>query len=175
ENLLAILETLDLSASERRERAGELLAELGLTALAPYAAYTLSGGERRRLEITRALVTSTQYLLLDEPFTGIDPIAIGDIQEIVGRLRERGIGILITDHNVRETLAITDRAYILYDGKILVAGTATEIAHNPVAREIYLGEQLALSAEAETPLLAMEARLSLRPSPRVDMPPHLQQ
>ena len=144
ENLLAILETLDLSASERRERAAELLAELGLTPLAPYPAYTLSGGERRRLEITRALVTSPQYLLLDEPFTGIDPIAIGNIQEIVARLRERGIGILITDHNVRETLAITDRAYILYDGKILVAGTATEIANNSVAREIYLGERFAL-------------------------------
>ena len=95
-------------------------------------------------EITRALVTSPQYLLLDEPFTGIDPIAITDIQGIVGRLRERGIGILITDHNVRETLAITDRAYILYDGKILVSGTATEIASNPVAREIYLGERFAL-------------------------------
>ncbi len=144
ENLLAILETLDLSASERRERAAELLAELGLTALAPYAASTLSGGERRRLEITRALVTSPQYLLLDEPFTGIDPIAIGDIQEIVGRLREKGIGILITDHNVRETLRITDRAYIMYDGKILVAGTASEIAANPIAREIYLGEKFSL-------------------------------
>ena len=144
ENLLAILETLDLSASERRERAAELLAELGLTALAPYAAYTLSGGERRRLEITRALVTSPQYLLLDEPFTGIDPIAIGDIQEIVGRLREKGIGILITDHNVRETLRVTDRAYIMYDGKILVAGTASEIAANPIAREIYLGEKFSL-------------------------------
>jgi len=144
ENLLAILETLDLSASERRERAAELLAELGLTALAPYAAYTLSGGERRRLEITRALVTSPQYLLLDEPFTGIDPIAIGDIQEIVGRLREKGIGILNTDHNVRETLRITDRAYIMYDGKILVAGTASEIAANPIAREIYLGEKFSL-------------------------------
>jgi len=123
ENLLAILETLDLSASERRERAAELLAELGLTAL---------------------LVTSPQYLLLDEPFTGIDPIAIGDIQEIVGRLREKGIGILITDHNVRETLRITDRAYIMYDGKILVAGTASEIAANPIAREIYLGEKFSL-------------------------------
>ena len=144
ENLLAILETLDLTASERRERARELLAELDLTALAPYPAFTLSGGERRRLEITRALVTSPQYLLLDEPFTGIDPIAIGDIQEIVGRLRDRGIGILITDHNVRETLAITDRAYILYDGKILVSGTASEIASNPIAREIYLGEKFAL-------------------------------
>jgi len=144
ENLLAILETLDLSGAERRERARQLLAELDLTALAPYPANTLSGGERRRLEITRALVTSPQYLLLDEPFTGIDPIAITDIQGIVGRLRERGIGILITDHNVRETLAITDRAYILYDGKILVSGTATEIASHPVAREIYLGERFAL-------------------------------
>jgi lipopolysaccharide export system ATP-binding protein len=144
ENLLAILETRELTATQRRERARELLAELDLTALAPYPAYTLSGGERRRLEITRALVTSPQYLLLDEPFTGIDPIAIGDIQEIVARLKERGIGILITDHNVRETLAITDRAYILYDGKILVSGTAKEIASDPVAREIYLGERFSL-------------------------------
>jgi lipopolysaccharide export system ATP-binding protein len=144
ENLLAILETLDLSAAERRERARALLAELNLTTLAPYPAYTLSGGERRRLEITRALVTSPQYLMLDEPFTGIDPIAIGDIQEIIGRLRDRGIGILITDHNVRETLAITDRAYIMYDGTILVSGTASEIASNAKAREIYLGERFAL-------------------------------
>src|SRR5207302_43012 len=143
ENLLAILETLDLTRDERRERAHDLLAELDLTPLAQYPAYTLSGGERRRLEITRALVTSPQYLLLDEPFTGIDPIAITDIQGIVGRLRERGIGILITDHNVRETLAITDRAYILYDGKILVSGTATEIASHPVAREIHPGEPIA--------------------------------
>jgi lipopolysaccharide export system ATP-binding protein len=144
DNLLAILETLDLDAVERRERARQLLAELDLTPLARYPAYTLSGGERRRLEITRALVTSPQYLLLDEPFTGIDPIAIGDIQEIIARLRERGIGILITDHNVRETLSITDRAYILYDGKILVSGAAKEIANNPLAREVYLGERFSL-------------------------------
>ena len=144
ENLLAILETLDLSRSERRDRARELLAELDLTPLAPYPAYTLSGGERRRLEITRALVTGPQYLLLDEPFTGIDPIAIADIQQIIGRLREKGIGILITDHNVRETLAITDRAYIVYGGKILISGTAAEIANNPTAREIYLGERFSL-------------------------------
>jgi lipopolysaccharide export system ATP-binding protein len=144
ENLLAILETLDLSGAERRERAQSLLAELNLTTLAPYPAYTLSGGERRRLEITRALVTSPQYLMLDEPFTGIDPIAIGDIQEIINRLRDRGIGILITDHNVRETLAITDRAYIMYDGAILVSGTASEITSNAKAREIYLGERFAL-------------------------------
>jgi len=144
ENILAILETQDFSRTERRERLAELLAELGLTDLASYPAYTLSGGERRRLEITRALVTSPRYLLLDEPFTGIDPIAIGDIQEIVARLRDRGIGILITDHNVRETLAITDRAYILYEGKVLVSGTASEIAANPRAREIYLGEKFSL-------------------------------
>ncbi|MBI2153123.1 MAG: LPS export ABC transporter ATP-binding protein [Candidatus Rokubacteria bacterium] len=144
ENLLAILETLDLSHSERIGRLRELLQELDLTPLARHKAFTLSGGERRRLEITRALVTSPRYLLLDEPFTGIDPIAIGDIQEIVARLRERGIGILITDHNVRETLAITDRAYILYDGKILVSGTAMELAQNPTAREIYLGEKFSL-------------------------------
>jgi lipopolysaccharide export system ATP-binding protein len=144
ENLLAILETLDLSGTERRERARELLADLDLTPLAPYPAFTLSGGERRRLEITRALVTSPQYLLLDEPFTGIDPIAIGDIQEIIGRLRDKGMGILITDHNVRETLAITDRAYLLYDGKVLVSGTASEIASNPIARERYLGERFSL-------------------------------
>ena len=144
ENLLAILETLDLSHSERVDRLRELLQELDLAPLARHKGFTLSGGELRRLEITRALITSPRYLLLDEPFTGIDPIAIGDIQEIVARLRERGIGILITDHNVRETLAITDRAYILYDGKILVSGTAMELAQNPTAREIYLGEKFSL-------------------------------
>ncbi len=144
ENLLAILESLDLSHSERVDRLRELLQELDLAPLARHKAFTLSGGERRRLEITRALITSPRYLLLDEPFTGIDPIAIGDIQEIVARLRERGIGILITDHNVRETLAITDRAYVLYDGKILVSGTAMELAQNPTAREIYLGEKFSL-------------------------------
>jgi len=144
ENLLAILETLDLSHHERHARLEELLAELDLTPLASHKAYTLSGGERRRLEITRALVTNPRYLLLDEPFTGIDPIAISDIQEIVGRLKERGIGVLITDHNVRETLAITDRAYILYNGQILASGTAAELAQNPRAREIYLGEKFSL-------------------------------
>jgi len=144
ENLLAILEMMDLGEDERRERLRELLAELDLTPLARHKAFTLSGGERRRLEITRALVTNPRYLLLDEPFTGIDPIAIGDIQEIVAGLKERGIGVLITDHNVRETLAITDRAYILYGGQILAAGTAAELAQNPKVREIYLGENFSL-------------------------------
>ena len=144
ENLMAILETLDFSHEEREERLQELLQELDLVRLARHKAFTLSGGERRRLEITRALVTSPKYLLLDEPFTGIDPIAIGEIQAILARLKEQGIGILITDHNVREMLAITDRAYILYDGKLLVAGTAAELAQNPIARENYLGEKFSL-------------------------------
>lgn len=144
ENLLAILETLDLSRSERMKRLRELLAELDLTPLARAPAFTLSGGERRRLEITRALITSPRYLLLDEPFTGIDPIAVGEIQEIMVSLRDRGIGILITDHNVRDTLAITDRAYLLYEGKVLVSGTAAELTQDPRAREIYLGEKFSL-------------------------------
>jgi lipopolysaccharide export system ATP-binding protein len=144
ENLLAILETLDLSRSERTKRLRELLAELDLTPLARAPAFTLSGGERRRLEITRALITSPRYLLLDEPFTGIDPIAVGEIQEIMVSLRDRGIGILITDHNVRDTLAITDRAYLLYEGKVLVSGTAAELTQDPRAREIYLGEKFSL-------------------------------
>ena len=145
ENLLAILETMDLTEQERMARLRVLLAELDLTPLARHKAYTLSGGERRRLEITRALVTNPRYLLLDEPFTGIDPIAIGDIQEIIGRLRERGIGVLITDHNVRETLAITDRAYILYHGQILAAGHRARARGQPAgARDLPGREILAL-------------------------------
>jgi lipopolysaccharide export system ATP-binding protein len=144
ENLLAILETLDLGPRERDERLIGLLRELGLEGLSKQRAYTLSGGERRRLEITRALISSPSFLLLDEPFTGIDPIAIADIQEIVSRLKRKGIGVLITDHNVRETLQITDRSYILYDGQILVSGTSKELATNERAREIYLGEKFSL-------------------------------
>ncbi len=144
ENLLAILETIDLSPGERQDRLQLLLRELGLEGLAKQRAFTLSGGERRRLEITRCLITAPNYILLDEPFTGIDPIAIAEIQAIVGRLKEKGIGVLITDHNVRETLSITDRSYILYDGQILVAGTAHELATNERAREIYLGEKFSL-------------------------------
>ena len=144
ENLLAILETLDLSARERHQRMVALLRELSLERVAKQRAYTLSGGERRRLEITRCLITSPSYILLDEPFTGIDPIAIAEIQSIVARLKEKGIGVLITDHNVRETLSITDRSYILYGGQILVAGTAKELATNERAREIYLGEKFSL-------------------------------
>jgi lipopolysaccharide export system ATP-binding protein len=141
ENLMAILETLDLSREERRERLESLLSELGLTHLSKNMAHTLSGGERRRLEISRALVISPQFILLDEPFAGIDPIMVLEIQKIISQLKKKGIGVLITDHNVQETLEITDRAYIINQGEILVSGTAGEIAGNEKAREIYLGER----------------------------------
>src|SRR5262252_7569983 len=141
ENLMTILETIELTPRERQERLHSLLRELSLEHLAKQRAFTLSGGERRRLEITRCLITAPNYILLDEPFTGIDPIAIAEIQSIVARLKEKGIGVLITDHNVRETLSITDRSYILYGGQILVSGKAHELATNEKAREIYLGEK----------------------------------
>ena len=144
QNILAVLETLDLSRAERRHRLDMLLNELGITHLARQRAYTLSGGEKRRLEITRALVTSPQFILLDEPFSGIDPITVFEAQEIIRELRKRGLGILLTDHNVRETLEITDRAYIMAEGKVLIAGTAHELITDPRAREIYLGEKFRL-------------------------------
>jgi lipopolysaccharide export system ATP-binding protein len=144
QNVLAILETLTLTAVERRLRAKELLAELGLTTVANSAAYTLSGGERRRAEITRALVMSPKFILLDEPFAGIDPIAVTDIQKIIFHLKERGIGVLITDHNVRETLRITDRAYIVTDGTIFRSGTPTSLAGDEEVRRIYLGTDFRL-------------------------------
>lgn len=144
ENVLAILETLDLTPSQRRERLEGLLVDLGVSHLAKNKAYTLSGGERRRVEICRALVTSPSFILLDEPFAGIDPLAVADIQRIISELKDRGIGVLITDHNVRETLEITDRAYVISEGSILVAGTAGEIAESPKARAIYLGEKFRL-------------------------------
>jgi len=144
ENILAILETLPMSKKERMERLASLLEELNIAHLADRKGYNLSGGERRRVEITRALVTHPKFLLLDEPFVGIDPIAVGEIQDIVGRLRERGLGILITDHNVRETLSTTDRAYIMFEGKILLEGTSQELAEDPIARQIYLGERFRL-------------------------------
>ena len=144
ENILGILETLDLSRRDREKRLEELLAELDITRLADRKGFNLSGGERRRVEITRALVTRPRFLLLDEPFVGIDPIAVGEIQEIIMRLRNRGLGILITDHSVRETLRTTDRAYILYEGKILLSGTSQELAGNPMARRIYLGDTFEL-------------------------------
>jgi lipopolysaccharide export system ATP-binding protein len=144
QNIMAILETLDLDPAARRARCKELLAELNLTSLASSPAYTLSGGERRRAEITRALVISPKFLLLDEPFAGIDPIAITDIQKIIFHLKDRGIGVLITDHNVRETLRITDRAYIVHDGGIFHSGTPDALAADEEVRRIYLGTEFRL-------------------------------
>jgi len=144
QNILAILETLDLDKATRRERLRSLLAELGLTPLAQSPAYTLSGGERRRAEITRALAVSPRFILLDEPFAGIDPIAVTDIQKIVFHLKESGIGVLITDHNVRETLRITDRAYIVHDGAIFKSGTPGALAADDDVRRIYLGADFRL-------------------------------
>jgi lipopolysaccharide export system ATP-binding protein len=144
QNILAILETLALTAAERAERLRQLLDELGIAKLAKSKALALSGGERRRLEITRALVISPVFMLLDEPFAGIDPIAVVDIQGIVSQLKRRGIGVLITDHNVRETLGICDRAYIVNEGTVLEEGTPAAIAESPRARQIYLGEKFRL-------------------------------
>jgi lipopolysaccharide export system ATP-binding protein len=144
DNITAILETLPLDAASRRNRRTELLAELGLTPLAKAPAYTLSGGERRRVEITRALVVSPKIMLLDEPFAGIDPIAVTDIQKIIFHLKERGIGVLITDHNVRETLRITDRAYIVHDGVIFRSGTPASLAADEEVKRIYLGSEFRL-------------------------------
>jgi lipopolysaccharide export system ATP-binding protein len=144
QNILAILETLNLGRAERRERAAELLDELNLTPLAKSPAHTLSGGERRRVEITRALVMSPSFILLDEPFAGIDPIAVTDIQAIIFHLKERGIGALITDHNVRETLRITDRAYIVHDGAVFRKGTPADLASDDEVKRIYLGADFRL-------------------------------
>ena len=144
QNILAILETLDADRATRRDRLRELLAELNLTSLAKSAAHTLSGGERRRVEITRALVVSPRFILLDEPFAGIDPIAVTDIQKIIFHLKERGIGVLVTDHNVRETMRITDRAYIVHDGAIFRSGTPDVLAADADVRRIYLGTDFRL-------------------------------
>jgi lipopolysaccharide export system ATP-binding protein len=144
ENILAVLETMKMTKSEREARLQVLLEDLNLVPIADRAAHKLSGGERRRVEITRALVREPSFMLLDEPFVGIDPIAVGEIQDIVARLRARGLGVLITDHNVRETLRITDRAYIMYEGRILLQGSAQELAGDARAREIYLGERFTL-------------------------------
>jgi lipopolysaccharide export system ATP-binding protein len=144
QNLMAILETLPIGASERVGRLTSLLAELNLTPLAKAPAYTLSGGERRRVEITRALVVAPRVILLDEPFAGIDPIAVGDIQQIIFHLKERGIGVLVTDHNVRETMRITDRAYIVHDGAIFRSGTPDSLAADEEVRRIYLGQDFRL-------------------------------
>ena len=139
ENVLAVLETLDLTSAQRRERLEELLNELQLTKLADQKALTLSGGERRRLEITRALATSPDFIMLDEPFGGVDPMNVFEVQKIIAMLRDRGLGILITDHNVRETLAIVDRAYLICAGKIVFSGTSEGLVNDENARKVYLG------------------------------------
>jgi len=144
ENVMAVVETLDLNERERKERTAEQLNELGLEKLARQPAFTLSGGERRRLEIARALATRPRFLLMDEPFSGVDPISVAEVQSIIRKLKERGIGILITDHNVRETLSIVDRAYLIHQGRVLVSGTPAEIVDNPESRRHYLGEAFKL-------------------------------
>jgi lipopolysaccharide export system ATP-binding protein len=144
QNLMAILETQPLSATERHDRLAQLLGELGLTPLAKSKAHTLSGGERRRVEITRALVNRPKFMLLDEPFSGIDPIAVADIQKVIFHLKSLGIGVLVTDHNVRETLRITDRAYIVHDGVIFRSGTPGVLAADEDVRRIYLGTEFRL-------------------------------
>ena len=141
ENILLILEMNGVPRKERMETVDRLLAELRIEHLRDHLSFTLSGGERRRVEIARALSVSPKFLLLDEPFTGVDPISINDIQDIIADLKTQGIGIIITDHNVRETLAITDRAYILSDGRIMTSGLATELPNDPIARKYYLGDR----------------------------------
>lgn len=144
ENIRAVLEVMGLSRDEQETRLEELLDEFNLTSLRHHKAFTLSGGERRRTEIARALAARPSFILLDEPFTGVDPIAVADLQEMIAHLKSRELGVLITDHNVRETLAITDRAYIMHRGRILVAGSAECIARDEIARKFYLGERFSL-------------------------------
>lgn len=145
DNIMAILETLDISQTERDRRLKSLLNELDIAYLAKNKAMTLSGGERRRLEITRALVTNPSLILLDEPFSGVDPIAVFEVQKILNKLKSQGLSILLTDHSVRETLAITDRSYLVCEGKIEVSGTSQFLASDPKARELYLGEKFSLA------------------------------
>jgi lipopolysaccharide export system ATP-binding protein len=145
QNIMAILETLPISRKERKERLEKLLEDLDIKHLRKSMAYNLSGGERRRVEIARALVTQPKFILLDEPFSGIDPITVEEIQRIIARLRDNGLGILVTDHNVRETLSVTDRAYVIFEGTILKSGSSQFLADDPEARKIYLGEKFRLN------------------------------
>lgn len=144
DNVLAVLEAVGVPKERRRERMEELLEEFRITHVRAQYGFMLSGGERRRTEIARALAANPSFLLLDEPFAGVDPIAVADLQEVIAQLRSRGIGVLLTDHNVRETLAITDRAYIMHEGRILVSGEANAVAEDPLARKFYLGERFRL-------------------------------
>lgn len=144
DNVLAVVETLNLSSREAQARTAQQLTDLGLERLARQPAFTLSGGERRRLEIARALATNPRFLLMDEPFSGVDPISVAEVQSIIRRLKNKGIGVLVTDHNVRETLSIVDRAYLIHQGQVLVSGTAQDIVNNPESRRYYLGESFKL-------------------------------
>lgn len=144
ENIMAILETRNLDFRQRKKRLGELMEDLGISGLAKQKAFTLSGGERRRLEIARALVTEPAMILLDEPFSGVDPLAVYDVQEIIKNLKQRGLGILITDHSVRETLSIVDRAYLICEGRVLREGTSEFLIHDEVSRELYLGSRFSM-------------------------------
>jgi lipopolysaccharide export system ATP-binding protein len=144
ENIMAVLETLDLTLEERKRRLDVLMNELNIAGLAKQKAYTLSGGERRKVEITRALVTSPSMLMLDEPFSGVDPLAVNDIQEILKGLKKKGLGILITDHNVRETLAVVDRAYLIYEGTVLREGESSFLVNDEMSRELYLGTRFTM-------------------------------
>ncbi len=144
DNVLAVVETLKLSSREAEARTAQQLTDLGLERLAQQPAFTLSGGERRRLEIARALATNPRFLLMDEPFSGVDPISVAEVQSIIRRLKNKGIGVLVTDHNVRETLSIVDRAYLIHQGQVLVSGTAQDIVNNPESRRYYLGESFKL-------------------------------
>jgi lipopolysaccharide export system ATP-binding protein len=144
QNILAILETIEPDAATRKEKLEHVLNELGIAHLAEQKAYTLSGGERRRLEISRALITSPSFIMLDEPFSGVDPIAVFDVQQIIRDLREKNIGILFTDHSVRETLSVVDRAYIINEGRVECSGTSEFLINDPTARKIYLGEQFTM-------------------------------
>jgi lipopolysaccharide export system ATP-binding protein len=154
QNVLAILETLGLSRGERQQRLERLLDELSIKHLRKHKAYSLSGGERRRLEITRALVTRPKFMLLDEPFAGVDPIAVHDIQTIVGGLRHRGIGVVITDHNVEQTLEIVDRAYIMFEGSVQASGTVRELVFNEQVADLYLGPTLTARLRARMEMTA---------------------
>ena len=158
DNIMAILETLGLTRKEREARLDVLLQELDLKGLADHYAYSLSGGERRRVEITRALVTSPRYILLDEPFAGIDPLAVADIQGIIFKLRAKGIGVIISDHNVRETLAVCDRGYIINEGSVLVEGNPQEVAQCEIARKIYFGENFDFEVKDKPVVIEWERR-----------------
>ncbi|MBN1867694.1 LPS export ABC transporter ATP-binding protein [Candidatus Sumerlaeota bacterium] len=149
ENILAILEFMPLSGKQRRDRCEEILEELGLSHLVDSPAYTLSGGERRRVEIARALVTEPRFMLLDEPFSGVDPKAVEELQLIIRQMKARGLGVLITDHSVRETLTVTDRSYIIHEGTVMISGTAEELVNNPRARELYFGESFYMRLDSD--------------------------